>query len=148
MEFEVTARLPAFVDYGLTLPWMIRKGDYDWVSPIINDRNFPVNPLRRSGKLEIWLIHFKRPVEFKDVKRAFDKMRLRPTELPEVLAIGAQHPDEQRKYPIICLGSTYKDSKGIWRVPCLVSPCGDRRLRTRWLAGNWSGYSRFAAVQK
>ena len=148
MKFEITTRHYVKMNYGLSLPTMIHLGHYDWVNPDINYQNFPVNPSRPGGELEIYLVHFKESVESGDVIQEIDKTDLRLAELPELLAIGAQHQDEQRKYPIVCLGSVWKNQNGIWRVPCLVSPCGDRRLRTRWYEGKCSGYSRFVAVRK
>ncbi len=53
---------------------------------------------------------------------------LRPATLPELLAFGAQFPDEQRKYPIVALGSAWKYFEGCNFVPALVGQDNERRL--------------------
>jgi hypothetical protein len=64
-----------------------------------------------------------------------------------VLAHGATHPDEQRKFPIIGLGSVALVGSRPG-VPELGKDGSLRYLGLRWFDGGWLPYYRFLAVRK
>ncbi len=135
------------VDYTKTVEQMVEAGKYDWKNSDIGSKNFPVKR-RESGKVEVHLFHFNRAVSSDDAIKELGRMGFRPAELPELLALGAQHPEEQRKYPIIALGSVWRSPDGDRSVPYLGGSGSGRGLGLDWFGGEWSGDYRFAAVRK
>ncbi len=135
------------VDYTQTVEEMVQAGKYDWKNSDISSKNFPVKR-REPGKVEVHLIHFNRAISSDDAIKELDRMGFRLAELPELLALGAQHPDEQKKYPIIALGSVWQDPGGDRDVPYLVRNDSGRGLSLGWFEGGWGEDYRFAAVRK
>lgn len=135
------------VNYNLRLEVAIKAGNYDWENDYIDDNNFPP---KRSGsaKLDIRLIHFNKDMSSEDVLKELDKMGLRPIELPELLAFGVAYPDEQRKYPVVALGSFLRDGGIDGDVACLSGDAGERALGLDFFDGGWYADCRFAAVSK
>jgi hypothetical protein len=68
--------------------------------------------------------------------------------LPELLAFGEKYPDVQREFPVVALGSAWRDSVGNRHVPYLVRHAGRRLLYLYWLGCEWDSGYRFAAVRK
>jgi hypothetical protein len=135
------------VDYSKSLKAMIEDGHYDWKNNDITSDNFSVTG---SGQVNsgLELVHFGKHVSTQDVLAELDKRNLCPATLPELLAFGAKYPEEQRKYPIIALGSVWADRDGRRDVACL---CGNDRGRDLGLVCyvfGWRGYCRFLAASK
>ena len=134
------------VNYDLRLDAAIRNGKYDWKNDDITEKNFPTNR-RETAELDIVLVHLNRDISSEDAIKELDKLGLRPAELPELLAFGAKYPDEQRKYPIVALGSVWRRLGG--RVVPYLWGGGDRRyLSLNWFGFGWDAYYRFAGVRK
>ena len=142
-------RFRVVVNYSQTLEQMIAAGRYDWKNPDITEKHFPIPPSKR-GKEEvaIELVHFDRNMESDEVLRELDKAGLRSAELPELLAFGAAHPEKQREFPIVALGSVWQDRSGDRDVPYLWSNSGRRLLHLSWLGRRWDAYYRLLAVRK
>lgn len=87
------------VDYKQTKAEMVAAGHYEDVDPRIISEHFPST--KREGQVEIYLEHLDHPNSMWGVFPRFGGMELRPAELPELLALGAQYPDIQRRFPII-----------------------------------------------
>ncbi len=135
--------LRVIVDYGKSLAEMIAAGNYDWKNNDINAKHFKVEG---EGQQEIWieLIHFGRVMTSDQVITELDKQGLRPAKIEELLALGAQHPDEQRKYWIAALGSV---SPGRY-VACLYLDGSGRYPSLDYFDSDWDGCYRFTAVRK
>lgn len=135
------------VNYDLSVEESIRAGDYQAVNADISAKNFSWN---RTGQadLDILLVRFDHRMTSEDVVRQLDEEGLRPAELPEFLAFGAAHPDVQRKFSVIGLGSVWRDRKGTRSVPCLYTASEGRYLDLHWWDDGWYSYSRFAALRK
>ncbi len=133
------------IDYRMSLQQMIAAGNYDWVNGDITTQRFPH---AQDGQTEITveLIHFDRTISSED---AIDELRhrgLRPATIAELLAYGARFPEEQRKFPIIALGSVAGLGGGR-DVPSLDGCGGGRDLGLDWWDGGWGGDCRFLAVR-
>ncbi len=117
-SFTVCHFVEVPVNYSWSLKKMIRQGHYEWVDPDITEKNFPVNR-RENGLVNVLLIKFhtingESLYNTQKALRALAQLKMRPAELPELLAFGAKYPDEQIKSPIHGLGSIHQ---GL--APCL-----------------------------
>ena len=140
---------PAFqvtVDYSQPLETMIKTGKYDWVDEKATSKNFPVEG-EGQVDVEVILVHFDRYVTTEEVEAEFEKRGLRPARIEELLALGAAHPDLQREYYIVSLGSrcVFGDSE---RVPVLDRRDGKRVLYLSDYRDRWNERCRRAAVRK
>ena len=144
---ESTQTFPVTVDYGRSIEEMVASGKYDWSNSDITSKHFPIGTKGQVG-VNIELVHFNRPMESDEVLRELDKQGLRPATLPELLAFGATYPEKQREFPIVALGSVWRDLDGIRHVACLYGNAGDRGLDLRWYENGWVVSCRFAAVRK
>ena len=125
----------------------VAAGRSDCKNSDINDGNFP-----RTGSgteaTEIILVHFDKTMSNDNVLRELEKRNLRPADAQELLAIGEQHPDKQRAFPIIALGSVWRVADGHRYVPCLSRIDSNRKLSLCWVDDGWVDVWRFAAVRK
>ena len=145
-----TATASVSIDYSKSLQDMIATGHFDWVNDDITPKRFPI---KGTGvvELETKVFHFNRAISSKDavaaVKADDTQNPWEPAPIEALLAYAAKHPDEQRQYPIIGLGSVAKVG-GCRGVPCLGRDGAERVLRLGWWVGVWDGDFRFLAVRK
>ncbi len=138
------------VDFGQSLEDMIIAGNYDWVNSDINARRFPVVG---KGKVEFedTLFDFGRNVSSEEAASLIAAADLTnpwaPGKIENLLAYGAKNPEEQRKYPIIALGSV-GDVRDDRCVPLLDRRGSRRSLDLGWWGNDWSSDCRFLAVRK
>lgn len=141
---EETNLFRVTVNYDLSVEEMVMAGKYDRSSFEIKSKNFP-SEKKGTSDVVIQLVHFDGFIESEEVLRELDKQGLRPATLPEILALGAQHPYLQRKFPIVALGLTWHGGRV---VACLWGDARNRGLGFDWLGIRWDGLHRFAAVRK
>lgn len=142
----ITSAFNAIVNRSLSLKEMISAGNYGWVNDDITASHFPI---KGSGTTETGfeLVHFDRDVSSEDAVAELDKRGLRPADLAELLAFGAVFPEEQRKYPIVELGSVAEVGCGRY-VAYLFRGVSRRDLCLfRW-GVIWNAGCRFLAVCK
>lgn len=142
-----TETFPLLVNYDLPLEEAINAGKYQGVHGAITRENFP-SARHGQAHMEIILVRYEQRMESESVLKELDKEGLRPAELPEFLAFGAEYPDVQRKFSVVGLGSVWKDRKGYRNVPCLYEASEGRYLDLHWWNDGWYSYSRFAAIRK
>ena len=138
---------PVTVDYTQTLEQMIAAGRYDKQNRDITQEHFP---LQGSGQIEVelHLVHLNRDASTDSVLAELDRRGLRPATLAELLAFGAKHPNLQKEFPIIALGSVWRHWGGSRGVACLAGWGGERSLSLDWLGHDWGRCCRFLAVRK
>ncbi|MBI3589296.1 MAG: hypothetical protein HY093_02685 [Candidatus Liptonbacteria bacterium] len=152
-EMILESSKPKFPTYTLSINYDrsvadgIAAGKYDWVNSDITQDHFP-SKRNDTAEVGVQLVHFERDMTTDDVLCELDKLGLRPAELPELLALGEKHPDLQREFPVVALGSRWLHSHGRWLVPALARHDAERALRLRWVDVGWGGIYRFAAVSK
>ncbi len=133
------------VNYDLSAEEAIKAGKYGWVKSDINNESFE-NGRSGTRRVELRLFYFSHGMTSKEVVSEMGKEGYRPAEFHELLALGAGYPNEQRKKPILALGSVERDCSH--RVPCLGLYNYGRELGLVdvgcWAGGHW----RFAAVKK
>jgi len=133
------------IDYGMSLEQMISAGNYDWKNSDLTASRFPVDG---SGivECEYKLSHFDRSVSSNEAVRLITIDGWQPGKIEHLLAFGAANPDEQRKFPIVALGSV-AEMGGLRDVAFLRGGDAGRRLGLGWWGGGWDGVYRFLAVR-
>ena len=134
-EFEeLTRRFPAYVnpDY---------KGKR--FDPI--ERCKAVSKENREVAFEY--VHMDRDASTDEVLAEMDRKGLRPALYEELLGFAEKYPDEQRKFPIVALGSE-ADVRGDRHVAFLWSGDDGRSLGLSWVGLGWYDRYRFLAVRK
>ncbi len=156
------------VDCTLSLEEMIKAGNYDWTNSDITAKRFP---LKNTGadEWEFKMFHFDRSISSENAVSGITTDDTanpwQPAAIEHLLTYGKNNPEEQRKYPIVALGSVGK-VYGFRCVPYLNKDVSERHLRLgrhvpylyegvsgrdldliRW-DGGWGASYRFLAVRK
>lgn len=101
---------------------------------------------RKPRKVEFGYVYLNRRASTESALDEIGKRGLRPALPEELLAFAKKYPDEQRKFPIVALGSETRVG-GDRRVASLED--GDsRRLDLTRISGHWFGVCRFLAVRE
>jgi len=138
------------VDYSRTLKEMINAGNYGWANDDITEKNFPL-PTKLLGKkitASTKLFHFDRRISSEDAISEMNKAGYRPATLAELLALGEAHPELQKEFPIVALGSVWRGEDGGHVVPVLGFGGHRRGLVLYWLGNVWPDVCRFFGVRK
>ena len=85
---------------------LVKAGDYGYVNPNFTANNFPLDANYKADD-EIFLLEFDPSMSSEAVIAEMDKQGLEPATSTHALAFGSQHKEEQRKYPIVFLGSSW-----------------------------------------
>lgn len=149
---------------GRTFGEMLAAGHYGWSNPDITEANFPLStpvraekpascgPYRTAARAEndqeVFLVHLNKVVNTSEALAHLDELGLAPAGIGELLAVGEQHPDLQKNFPIIALGSSWVNPHGDRCVPYLHYWYGKRELYLRWDEYEWDEFCRFLVVRK
>lgn len=145
---------------GLSHHDVVAAGRYDWVNDTIRQQNpqdltsskpnGSADPYRGSQEVELHLVPIDRDMTTEQVCQELDKRGLRAATFRELCALGAAHPELQRQFPIVALGSGWRRSVGGVNVPVLGGNGRTRSLDLFWgnPSNRWSGHYRFLAVSK
>lgn len=136
------------VDYSLLIEEMIEAGKYDWKNDNITAENFPHDSTLGEVEIEAEYVHYNRNMGYDAVIDDLNARGMRPATMVELLVFGAAFPDEQRKFPIVALGSVCEDRGGGRYVGCLYRSGSERDLNFHYVASDWGAYYRFLAVRK
>jgi hypothetical protein len=126
---------------------LLAAGKYDWASCDLTDDHFPP---KQTGPAQaiVEVVDFgTRTISNSEAQIELKKRGVEPAAIEHLLAFGAAYPDEQRKYPIIALGSV----ACIREHPCVPFLATDGSARFAGiLAWNdeWSNAMRFLAIRK
>ena len=126
----------------------IKRGKYDWVNSNLMEEKFPVTA-DQVGEWEWKLFRFRRrrKIFSGDAILLVEKDGFEPAQIGHILTFGEINPEEQRKYPIIGLGSVakvYLDRS----VPVLWADCDGRGLGLGWFDHSWHSNYRFLGVRR
>ena len=138
------------VDYTKTVEQAIADGNYDWKNSDVTAKNFPISPEMIGKKVDISgrLFHFDRNIGSENAIKKMDSDGCRPATLMELLALGATHPELQKQFPIIALGSVWRTFIGFRQVPYLDVNDDDRELDLSYFGDDWWACCRFLGVRK
>lgn len=92
-------------------------------------------------------VHMDRDASTDEVLAEMDRKGLRPALYEELLGFAEKYPDEQRKHPIVALGSE-TCVRSCRRVACLWDDVDGRGLRLSWVVSDWNTYYWFLAVRE
>ena len=107
LPLKLSAVLVVTINYQEDFNEMVSAGRYNGMHFGIEPENFPI-VVRESGQVAIYLIEFEREVSSDEALSMLEAKGMRPAEMPELLALGAQHPEEQVKgTEIVGLGSVW-----------------------------------------
>ncbi len=134
------------VDYGQTLEQMIAAGRYDWKNDDITTKRFPVEG-KGTIEFEAVLFHFDKDISSEDAKKQIEEAGYEVGKIEHILSFGANYPEEQRKFPVVGLGSV-GEVNGYRRVPYLGRVVSERGLDLDWWGDDWGAYCRFLGVRK
>ena len=135
------------INYNRSVEDGIKAGNYDWKNNDITSKHFPSQETG-SREVVIELFHFGKDMSTDEVLAELDKQGYRPATLKELLPLGEKYPNLQREFPIIALGSVWRDSNGNRFCPYLGRDGSERNLDLRWVGRRWGDGCRFAVVRK
>ena len=140
----VTYIQPSFADL---------KRAFDWVDGYYAKADF--QPIERcqgvsheTREVGFEYVNMGRDASTEEVLEEMDRLNLRPALYEELLSFGAKNPDEQRKFPVVALGSVCRRSNGILYVAYLYGGDSERGLGLSGVGSKWYGGCRFLAVRK
>lgn len=134
------------VDYSQSLEQMIATGRYDWTNSDITAKRFPITG-KGIMEFEARYFRFNRNISSEKAIEAMAEEGWEPAKIEHLLCFGEKYPDEQRKFPIVALGSV-AEVDGSRRVPCLGRVDSGRDLCLGWFGRGWVPDGRFLAVRK
>jgi hypothetical protein len=144
MDHQFSGRIK--VDFDQSFDKMVAEGRYTWVSRDVAAEFFP-RSARGAVECEARLFHFDQFGSSEEVVRRINEADpacpWEPGKWEHVLAIGAQHPEEQTKSPIPGLGSVVM----IGGVLCLYGGGTKRNIRVDPWEGDWALSFGFLAVR-
>lgn len=142
------------VNYDLAHDAQIEEAEFDWVTDydwklIRKNPTEHLYPLP-TGRIEqrIMLVHLNRYAKRGEIIAEMNKLNVRPVLSPEFLALTKAHPDLQRQFPLVGLGSVWVTSFRRRSVLCAYGYSGGRHLDLYWDVREWDGSRRFPAVCK
>ncbi len=146
-ELKTRDHFTITVDYSLSLLEMVAAGKYDYANENIVAKNFPISGTG-TVREEVILVHFDRFIESEDAIREMGEIGLEPCPIEDLLAFGAQYPNVQREFPIVCLGSSWVNLYGDRSVQFLSHRDRGRALYLDWFGRGWDAPCRFLARHK
>ncbi|MBI4837474.1 MAG: hypothetical protein HY813_03680 [Candidatus Portnoybacteria bacterium] len=132
---------------SLTLEQLVEYGKYNAVNKEIKSDGFPTEKTR--SKPEMAIFSSSRYIETKDILAEMKRQGYRPATIKDLAELGAAHPDMQREFPIVALGS-WLYGGGDRRFPFLHG-CATMRvffLCVERLCVPWHPICRFAAARE
>lgn len=126
----VVATLELTVDHGKSVEEMVKAGKYNYANDNITGEHFP-HPREGEETVTIDLVKFDQSGTTAERERQL-ATHGDLAEMDDMLALGVQHPDQQRQYPIVFLGSTWVDPRGLRSVGCLWGDGSERLCSLDW----------------
>lgn len=124
----------------------ISAGNYGWTNSDLTEKKFPVTA-DQVGEWEWKLFHFNRDISSEEAIRLMKEDDYDAGQIGHILTFGEKYPEEQRKFPIIGLGSVAEIN--LYRyVPGLWLDSDGRELCLNWFGSDWSAHFRFLGVRR
>ncbi|MCG2693720.1 hypothetical protein L6259_00310 [Candidatus Parcubacteria bacterium] len=126
---------------------MLFACEFDWVNKSVTEENFPVAEAPDEDT-EYELVCLNRMASTKEAEAEIKNRGLEPATLADLLLYVRKNPDEQKRYPIVALGSRWQDSDGCWWSPYADYWRGGRYLGLNWREHDWRGRCGFLARKR
>lgn len=140
---KITAR------YHLSIQELKEAAKFDgYVSPDVTDEHFPEKKGSEEKNKEAILVCLGAYATGDDAEAVMKRLHLRPGTVKELLSFTIDHPDKQREFPIIEVGSDWLPPGGHRRVAFLRGWDGGRDLYLDWREDGWDGSDRFLAFRE
>ena len=124
----------------------ITRGNYGWRNSDLTEKKFLVTA-DQVGEWEWKLFHFNRRISSEDAFGLIQEDGFEPGQIGHILTFGEINPEEQRKYPIIGLGSVAEVLLDRF-VPVLWYDDDRRGLCLSWFDRYWGDRCRFLGVRR
>lgn len=126
---------------------MIAACHFDRVNGNITQSNFPTAS-EPAEDAEYELVCLERLASTDEAEAEIKRLGMESATLGDLLLYVRRNPEEQRKYPVVALGSRWQLSYGVWYSPYADDWFGRRRLNLRWRVSGWDGSFRFLARKR
>ncbi len=145
---ELREVYPLEVDYSADLEEAMRAGGYNDIHREILPSASWFTDFGRKEKLQMKLLEFEQPVSTEEVLAKAKAKSLRLANLFELLAFGAKYPEVQWDYPVLALGSRWRNQNGDQGIAYLWHNAFGRALEMGLIQNGkqWDNLCRFAAV--
>jgi len=148
-EMQLSSKgLPFTVDYSLTVEEMMGKAKL--VNSNVTSANFPI-PKELAGKKVdkiADLLDFNRFISSDDAITETSEKNCDSATIFEQLAFAATYPDLGKKFPIVALGTVWRDASDDRLVPDLYFDDNKRKFYLVRFSTDWGDYCRFLGVRK
>lgn len=124
---------------------LVEAGEYGYAHSCVTSDNFPVHAGAR-GPVEIMLVGFEAAITAAEVLAAAGRCGLARPSYEDALDFGAEHPEAQRRHPIVFLHDPWVGFFGRRDVLCLWSNAGRRELGLAGFDDAFGPEHRFAFV--
>ena len=137
--------------FSITCKWvkaseLVAAGRYDWTDGSITDKKFPIES-HASQSRQIELVEFDHDMTSDEVLAEFARRGLERPTYEDALTFGVEHPEEQRKHPVVFLHEPVRVG-GDRRVVVLDGHDRKRDLILGWFDHRWYRDYFFAGVRK
>ena len=140
---EVIYVQPSYADLQKAFDWVYEGYASAEFKPIDACKGISTD----TREIEFELVHLNKDASTDEALAELDKRGLRPALYEELLAFAAKHPELQKQFPIVALGSVCRDGARLYS-PFVRFYGRERRLRFGWLDGRWLRSYRFLSVRK
>jgi len=131
---------------GVEFETRVARGRYGWRHSDLTEAQFPVTA-DQCGDLHFRRFHFARSISSVEAIQSIREAGFEPAKIGHVLAFGEESPGEQRRYPVIGLGSQAEVDQKV-SVPALWFDGERRTLDLIWFEGDWHRNYRFLGVRR
>ncbi|MDP2656114.1 MAG: hypothetical protein Q8P11_00950 [bacterium] len=136
------------VDNNKSFSDQIKIVNFYYVNSHINEKTFPIDPAVGVEMLKVRILDLGK-ISTEDAEKKIEEKGLIKATPARILQYAINNPDEQLKYPIVCLmGIEIRDGRGVLCAPVLDGLNDWRLLGLHGLAGDWSGNYRFLAFEQ
>ena len=102
---------------------------------------------KKSGLIDVYIICFDRAITSRGVMEEFQKMKVSPAGIRELVAISREYPHLQEEHQILALGQDFDWNEKEKYIP-FIGFCenGGRFLSMTWSGHRWDRHKRFIAI--
>src|SRR5262245_12642121 len=137
---------PITVGDGRSTEELVEAGGYGYAHSCVTSDNFPSRRLGSRLVREVVLVGFDREVTADAAIAAAAALALERPVYEDALYFGIEHPDVQRRHPVLFLHDPWLGFFGRRDVVCLWSNAGRRELGLEGFDDRWDPTYRFAFI--